>query len=204
LARTLAARDVATFEHARRVRRYATALALRLGIVDFEGLRTIEIAALFHDVGKLAIPDRLLSKAGPLTPEEYDHVKRHAAIGADLLAGLAFPGPLALLVRHHHENWDGTGYPDRLRRDDIPVGSRALAIADCYDALTSDRPYRSAMTHATAMAMMSDRCGSMFDPEMIEAFLPIAEGLRPVSAYPRIETHEVRVHAGVPIEIGAR
>jgi HD-GYP domain-containing protein (c-di-GMP phosphodiesterase class II) len=186
------------------VRRYATALALKLGMVDFEGLRTIETAALFHDVGKLAIPDRLLNKAGPLTPEEYDQVKRHAAIGADLLAGLAFPGSLALLVRHHHENWDGTGYPDRLRRNDIPAGARALAIADCYDALTSDRPYRCAMTHATAMAMMSDRCGSMFDPEMIEAFLPIAEGLRPVSAHPRMATHEVGVDARVPLETGAR
>ena len=182
LARTLATRDIATFEHAKRVRRYATALALKFGIVDADELRAIETAALFHDVGKLAIPDRLLTKAGPLTPEEYEQVKRHAAIGADLLAGWSFPGPLALLVRHHHENWDGTGYPDRLRRNEIPVGARALAIADCYDALTSDRPYRRAISHATAMTMLSDRCGSMFDPVMIEAFLPIAEGLRPVSA----------------------
>ena len=177
---------------------------MRMGIADVEGLRTIETAALFHDVGKLAIPEQLLGKAGPLTREEYDHVKRHAAIGADLLSGLSFPGPLVRLVRHHHENWDGTGYPDRLRRDNIPAGARALAIADCYDALTSDRPYRSAISHATAMTMMSDRCGSMFDPEMIEAFLLIAEGLRPASAHPRLATRSASMHAPFPAETGAR
>jgi putative nucleotidyltransferase with HDIG domain len=200
----MAARDLATFEHAKRVRRYVTALALRLGIVDVDLVRTLQTAALFHDVGKLAISDNLLGKAGPLTPEEFDHVKRHAAIGADLLAGLSLPLSLLLLVRHHHENWDGTGYPDRLRRDEIPVGARMLAIADCFDALTSDRPYRSAMSHDTAMAMMSDRCGSMFDPEMIEAFLPIAGGLRSVSAYARPAAHPMRVRGPLPLEIGVR
>ncbi len=204
LARTLAARDIATFEHARRVRRYARALASRVGIVDEEELRTLETAALFHDVGKLAIPDHVLSKAGPLTPEEYEQVKRHAAIGADLLTGLAFPGPLALLVRHHHENWDGTGYPDRLRREDIPAGARALSIADCYDALTSDRPYRRALSHATAMAMMTDRCGSMFDPMMIEAFVSIAESLRPAALVSAPTVSSVRAGISSPLESGVR
>jgi HD-GYP domain-containing protein (c-di-GMP phosphodiesterase class II) len=123
----------------------------------------------------------LLAKTGALTPEEYEEVKQHAEIGADLLAGLSFPGPVALLVRHHHENWDGTGYPDGRRGVAIPAGARALAIADCYDALTSNRPYRRAMSHATAVAMMRERRGSMFDPVMVEVFLPVAESLRPVS-----------------------
>jgi putative nucleotidyltransferase with HDIG domain len=186
------------------VRRYARALASRVGIVDEEALRTLETAALFHDVGKLAIPDHVLSKAGPLTPEEYEQVKRHAAIGADLLTGLAFPAPLALLVRHHHENWDGTGYPDRLRREDIPAGARALSIADCYDALTSDRPYRRALSHAAAMEMMTDRCGSMFDPMMIEAFISVAGSLRTAALVP--EHAAVGVHAGIsfPLESGVR
>jgi putative nucleotidyltransferase with HDIG domain len=196
LARTLAARDIATFEHARRVRRYARSLASRIGIDDEASLRTIETAALFHDVGKLAIPGQLL-------PEEYEQVKRHAAIGADLLTGLSFPGPLALLVRHHHENWDGTGYPDRLRREEIPAGARALSIADCYDALTSDRPYRRALSHAAAMAMMTDRCGSMFDPNMIEAFLSIAEGLQPFSLFPA-GAALAGAHVPLPAETGAR
>jgi len=200
----VAARDIATFEHARRVRRYARALASRVGIVDEEELRTLETAALFHDVGKLAIPDHVLSKAGPLTPEEYEQVKRHAAIGADLLTGLAFPGPLALLVRHHHENWDGTGYPDRLRREDIPAGARALSIADCYDALTSDRPYRRALSHATAMAMMTDRCGSMFDPMMIEAFVSIAESLEPAALVSAHAVSSVRAGISSPLESGVR
>ena len=204
LARTLAARDTATFEHARRVRRYARALASRVGIVDEEELRTLETAALFHDVGKLAIPDHVLSKAGPLTPEEYEQVKRHAAIGADLLTGLAFPGPLSQLVRHHHENWDGTGYPDRLRREDIPAGARALSIADCYDALTSDRPYRRALSHATAMAMMTDRCGSMFDPMMIEAFVSIAESLQPAALVSAHTVSSVRAGISFPLESGVR
>jgi putative nucleotidyltransferase with HDIG domain len=205
LARTLATRDMATFEHAKRVRRYVTALAVKVGIIDSDALRTLETAALFHDVGKLAIPDHLLAKAGPLTPAEYAHVKRHAAIGADLLAGLSFPVPLTLLVRHHHENWDGTGYPDRLGHDHIPAGARALAIADCYDALTSDRPYRRAVPHGTAIAMMSDRCGSMFDPEMIEAFLAIADSLRPVSTYSRSTSQQrARLYVRVPVETGAR
>jgi len=200
----VAARDIATFEHARRVRRYARALASRVGIVDEEELRTLETAALFHDVGKLAIPDHVLSKAGPLTPEEYEQVKRHAAIGADLLTGLAFPGPLALLVRHHHENWDGTGYPDRLRRENIPAGARALSIADCYDALTSDRPYRRALSHATAMAMMTDRCGSMFDPMMIEAFVSIAESLQPAALVSAHAVSSVRAGISSPLESGVR
>ncbi len=203
LARTLAARDKPTFHHAKRVRRYATALALRVGIVDIEALRLVEAAALFHDVGKLAIPTRLLTKPGPLTPEEYEHVKRHAAIGADLLAGLSFPADLSRLVRHHHENWDGTGYPDRLRRDDIPAGARALAIADCYDALTSDRPYRRAVSHAAAISMISDRCGSMFDPEMVEAFLPLAAGFWPAASDRRVTLHP-NPQARVPIATGAR
>ena len=200
----MAARDLATYEHAKRVRRYATALAVKVGIADLDVLRTIETAALFHDVGKLAIPDRLLGKAGPLTCEEYDHVKQHAAIGADLLAGLSFPGPLAILVRHHHENWDGTGYPDRLRHDDIPVGARALAIADCYDALTSDRPYRRALTHPAAMAMIAARRGSMFDPRMTDAFLEIVQGLRPVSVYAWSAKRPRRVQGPMPVEACAR
>jgi putative nucleotidyltransferase with HDIG domain len=199
----MATRDLATFEHAKRVRRYATALATKAGLSDPDLLRAIETAALFHDVGKLAIPDQLLAKPGPLTREEYDHVKQHAAIGADLLAGLSLPGPLPLLVRHHHENWDGTGYPSRLRGEDIPAGARALAIADCYDAMTSDRPYRRAMGHTAAMTMMSQRRGTMFDPQMTDTFFQIVQGLRPVSANARPAVRPPASRAALPLETGA-
>ena len=204
LARAIATRDRATYEHAERVRRYAMALAAQAGITDPLILRTIQTAALLHDVGKLAIPDRLLNKPGPLTTDEYDQVKQHAAIGADILSGVPFPGPLALLVRHHHENWDGTGYPDGRRRDDIPLGARVLAIADCYDALTSDRPYRRALAHDSAIAMIYERRGSMFDPQMTDAFLQIVWRLRPASAIARPWQRQPHARGPWPVEASAR
>ena len=175
LARAMAARDASTHEHARRVQRYALALADEISIGEDRTLAAIDAAALLHDIGKLGIPDRLLNKPGPLTPDEYDHVKLHAIIGADILSAVAFPGPLAVIVRHHHENWDGSGYPDGLRGEAIPIGARVLAIADCYDALTSDRPYRPALSHLCAVAMIHDRRGTMYDPGIVNAFLRIVQ-----------------------------
>ena len=105
-------------------------------------LRAIEAAALLHDMGKLAIPEHILNKPGKLTPAEMEKMKRHAAIGADILSSIDFPYPVVPIVRHHHENWDGTGYPDRIRGHAIPMGARVLSVVDCFDALTSDRPYR--------------------------------------------------------------
>jgi putative nucleotidyltransferase with HDIG domain len=175
----MAVRDLATWEHADRVRRYATALAREVAVIEEPLLQAIEAAALLHDVGKLAIPDALLDKPGPLTLDEYERVKQHAAIGGELLSEVAFPGPLASLVRHHHENWDGSGYPDGQSRLQIPLGARVLAIADCYDALTSHRPYRRALSHDSAVAMIHERRGSMFDPEMTDAFLEVICRLRP-------------------------
>jgi putative nucleotidyltransferase with HDIG domain len=174
----MAARDESVHAHAERVQRYALALARELRITDDRMLEAIESAALLHDVGKLGIPDRLLNKPGPLTPEEYATVKQHATLGAELLAAVPFNGPLALIVRHHHENWDGTGYPDALSRHEIPIGARVLSIVDCYDALTSDRPYRRAMSHDRAIAMIRERRGTMYDPDMTDAFLRVIRNLR--------------------------
>lgn len=175
LARALAARDGATHAHSRRVQRYAVALAGEISISEDRTLAAIDAAALLHDIGKLGIPDRLLDKPGPLTPDEYDHVKLHAIIGADILSAVAFPGPLAVIVRHHHENWDGTGYPDGLRGEAIPIGARVLSIVDCYDALTSDRPYRRALSHGCAVAIIHDHSGTMYDPQIVDAFLRIVQ-----------------------------
>jgi len=182
LARALAARDGSTHAHARRVQRYAVVLAGEISIAEDRTLAAIDAAALLHDIGKLGIPDRLLDKPGPLTPDEYDHVKLHAIIGADILSAVAFPGPLAVIVRHHHENWDGTGYPDGLRGNAIPIGARVLSVVDCYDALTSDRPYRRALSHGSAVAMIHERSGTMYDPEIVSAFLRIVQR---VDAAPR-------------------
>ena len=178
LTRTMTARDGVTFAHAQRVQRYAAALADEACIRDQRMLEAIDAAALLHDIGKLGIPDRLLHKPGPLTADEYSQVKQHATIGGDILAAMEFPGPLALIVRHHHENWDGTGYPDGLRGEAIPIGARVLAIVDCYDALTSDRPYRRSLSHDRAAAMILERRGTIYEPAIADAFLRTIDALR--------------------------
>jgi putative nucleotidyltransferase with HDIG domain len=147
-------------------------------------IEAVETAALLHDIGKLAIPDRLLHKPGPLTREEYEQVKLHAEIGADMLAGIDFAGPLATIVRHHHENWDGTGYPHGLSGDDIPFGARLLSIVDCYDALTSERPYRKEMPHDRALKMIVERRSTNFDPVVCDVFLRVVQTLRAGTAPP--------------------
>ena len=178
LARTMSARDGFTYAHAQRVQRFAAALAGAANIRDHRMLTALDTAALLHDIGKLGIPDQLLHKPGPLTADEYAQVQQHAVIGADILSAVSFAGPLALIVRHHHENWDGTGYPDGLRGDAIPLGARVLAIVDCYDALTSDRPYRRSLSHERAVEMIHERRGTMYEPEIADAFLRIVAELR--------------------------
>jgi HD-GYP domain-containing protein (c-di-GMP phosphodiesterase class II) len=180
LARAMAARDESTAHHAQRVQRYAVALAGEVCLGDTRMIAAINAAALVHDVGKLGIADRLLQKPGPLTPDEYERVKQHAVIGADILVAVALPG-LAVIVRHHHENWDGSGYPDGLSGETIPLGARVLSIVDCYDALTSDRPYRRALPHACAMTMIRQRRGTMYDPAIVDAFLRIVQRLQSVA-----------------------
>jgi putative nucleotidyltransferase with HDIG domain len=182
LARAMTARDALTHQHSQRVRRYAAALAGEACIVSGEMLEAIDGAALLHDIGKLGIPDRLLDKPGPLTRDEYDQVKQHAIIGADILGALCVQAPIALIVRHHHEKWDGTGYPDGLQGEDIPIGARVLAIADGYDALTSDRPYRRELSHEAAIDLIQQGRGTMYDPIIADAFLRIAQGVRAAAA----------------------
>jgi putative nucleotidyltransferase with HDIG domain len=177
LTRMMASRDRGTAAHARRVQTYASLLARHVCAGDSVLIEAVQTAALLHDIGKLAIPDHLLHKPGPLTVEEYELVKHHAAIGAEILEGLDFPGPLPLIVRHHHENWDGTGYPDGLLGTQIPPGARLLAIVDCYDALTSERPYRQGLPHECALEMILERRGTSFDPMISDAFLRIVEEL---------------------------
>jgi putative nucleotidyltransferase with HDIG domain len=203
LTRAMSARDALLHEHAQRVQRYAVALAGEIGIADHRLLEAVDAAALLHDIGKLGIPDRLLQKPGPLTQDEYDHVKQHVIIGADILAAVASPGPLALTVRHHHENWDGTGYPDRLRGAAIPIAARVLAVVDCYDALTSDRPYRRALSHDDASAMIHQRCGTMFDPEIAAAFLGIVQQLRSASSWEGAGQAQAPAHAPCRLEATA-
>lgn len=173
LAHAVDAKDEVTHDHTRRVQDRAVGLARVLGVEDEGEIQAIKAASLLHDVGKLAIPEHILNKPGRLTPAEYEIMKRHAAIGADILSVIGLPYAVAPIVRSHHENWNGTGYPDGLSGERIPIGSRILAVVDCYDALTSDRPYRPRMSEQEALKILSERSGEMYDPRVIEAFFAL-------------------------------
>lgn len=177
LAMAIDAKDQVTHGHIRRVQRFAVGLARSLGILDDRQIRAIEAAALLHDMGKLAIPEFILNKPGRLTAHEFAVMKTHAAIGADLLSSIKFPYPVVPIVRHHHENWDGTGYPDGLRGAEIPLGARILSVVDCYDALTSDRPYRPALPVSEALEILLQRRGKMYDPLVVDTFVREYSGL---------------------------
>jgi hypothetical protein len=153
------------------------ALDTDLGVQDERELDALKAAALMHDTGKLAVPEYILIKPGPLTPAEFERMKVHAAVGADILKSINFPYPVEPIVRHHHENWDGTGYPAGLKGQDIPVGARILSVVDCYDALTSDRPYRPRFSRQHAEQVLRDRIGVWYDPWVVEAFLGILDQL---------------------------
>jgi len=171
LAMAIDAKDQVTHGHIRRVQQQATTLARHVGVNDDKLLRAIEAAALLHDMGKLAIPEYILNKPGKLTDAEFEKMKLHASIGADILSAIDFPYPVVPIVRHHHENWDGTGYPSRIRGTDIPIGARILSVVDCFDALTSDRPYRPRLSDDDALDILRQRRGTMYDPLIVDAFL---------------------------------
>jgi putative nucleotidyltransferase with HDIG domain len=173
LAHAVDAKDEVTHDHTRRVQDQTVLLARALAVDDEGEIQAIQAAGLLHDVGKLAIPEHILNKPGRLTPAEFEIMKRHAPIGADILSVIGFPYAVAPIVRHHHENWDGTGYPDGLAGDRIPRGSRIIAVVDCFDALTSDRPYRPRMEDRDALQILSDRRGKMYDPQVVDAFFAL-------------------------------
>jgi putative nucleotidyltransferase with HDIG domain len=173
LAMAVDAKDQVTHGHVRRVQNYALALAKALNVNDDGLIRAVEAASLLHDMGKLAVPEHILNKPGKLTKAEFERMKLHADIGADILSSIRFPYPVIPIVRHHHENWDGTGYPHGLRGTDIPIGARILAVVDCFDALTSDRPYRKKLSDQEATDILLERRGKMYDPLVVDTFLTI-------------------------------
>jgi diguanylate cyclase (GGDEF)-like protein/putative nucleotidyltransferase with HDIG domain len=176
LAMAIDAKDQITHGHIRRVQQYAVGLAKHLGITDPAQISAIEAASLLHDMGKLAVPEYILNKPGKLTAAEFERMKLHASIGADILSAIDFPYPVVPIVRHHHESWDGSGYPDGLRSTAIPIGARILSVVDCFDALTSDRPYRPRMADAEAIRILLERRGSMYDPLIVDTFIAIHTG----------------------------
>jgi putative nucleotidyltransferase with HDIG domain len=177
LALAIDAKDQVTHGHIRRVQRFTMSLADALGVKDEKQLDALKAAALLHDTGKLAVPEYILNKPGPLTASEFERMKVHAAVGADILKSIDFPYPVEPIVRHHHESWDGSGYPHGLKGQAIPLGARILSVVDCYDALTSDRPYRPRMTRQQAEQVLRDRRGTVYDPWVVDEFLRILDGL---------------------------
>ena len=164
LAMAIDAKDDVTHNHVRRVQAYALRWP-RLGVSDEQTLKAIEAAALLHDTGKLAVPERILNKPGKLTAAEFEQMKLHVDVGADILSLVDFPYPVVPIVRCHHENWDGSGYPAGVAGEaTIPIGARILSVVDCFDALTSDRPYRKRLTDEDAIAILVERRGRMCRP----------------------------------------
>jgi diguanylate cyclase (GGDEF)-like protein/putative nucleotidyltransferase with HDIG domain len=167
LSLAIEAKDHTTHDHLRRVQVYAVEIAKDLGL-NQDQLSAIRAAAMLHDIGKLAVPEHILSKPGRLTPEEFEKMKIHPIVGAEILDRVQFPYPVVPIVRSHHEKWDGMGYPDGLKSEGIPIGARILSAVDCFDALASERPYRQAMTPQEAMNALASEKGRSFDPRVVE------------------------------------
>ncbi|MDX6703764.1 MAG: hypothetical protein QOF26_3990 [Baekduia sp.] len=172
LCNAVEARDAYTGKHAERVAAYGMEIARALD-APFSDDPEVEFGFLLHDVGKVAVPDSILWKPEPLTTEERTLMERHPLVGWEILREIDFLGEAKLVVRHHHERWDGTGYPDRLAGDVIPLAARVFAVADVLDALTTLRPYRPPSTLDVAREMIRDTSGTHFDPEVVDAFLGI-------------------------------
>ncbi len=201
LALAIEAKDHTTHDHLQRVQVYAMELAkeLRLSEDETEALRA---AAVLHDIGKLAVPEHIISKPGKLTPEEFEKMKMHPIVGAEILEQVDFPYPVVPIVHSHHEKWDGSGYPDGLKGEAIPIGARILAAVDCLDALASDRQYRRALPLDEAMARVVADAGKSFDPRVVEILqrryveLEQMAKAEPVNTAPKLST-EVKVERGL-------
>lgn len=170
LATAIDAKDQTTHCHVRRVQIYAAGMGEVFGLSPNE-IAALKAGALLHDIGKLAVPPHILNKPGPLTPAEFEKMKIHTVVGAQILGRVDFPYPVIPIVRHHHEQWDGRGYPDRLRGEQIPITARIISVVDCFDSVREDRPFRRGMTMDEATALLLRGAGIHFDPVVVEQFL---------------------------------
>ncbi len=177
LALAVDAKDQTTYGHIRRVRAYAMGLAKLRGIVDSEELKAIETGSLLHDIGKLAIEDYILNKPGRLSKQEFEKMKLHAPAGDEILQQVRFPFPVARYVRYHHERWDGLGYPDGLKGEEIPLGARILSIADAFDAIRSTRPYKLSFGIQDSIELLRAQGGTIYDPDLVDLFISHIEEL---------------------------
>jgi diguanylate cyclase (GGDEF)-like protein/putative nucleotidyltransferase with HDIG domain len=176
LALAIDAKDQTAQSHIRRVQVYAAGLARAFGMTmnEIQGVKT---AALLHDIGKLAVPEHILSKPGPLTQEEFQKIRIHPQVGAEIISGVPFPYPVAPLILSHHERWDGKGYPAGLKGSEIPLGARILAVVDYFDALMSERPYHKAMGLEAAIGLLRQESGKALDPRVVEMFIDMYPAL---------------------------
>ena len=200
LALAIEAKDETTGEHLQRVRVYAMELANELGLSDDEK-EALQAASVLHDIGKLAVPEHIISKPGKLTPDEFEKMKIHPIVGAEILEQVRFPYPVVPIVRAHHEKWDGSGYPHGLEGEAIPIGARILAAVDCLDALASDRQYRKALPLDEAMAKVASEAGTSFDPQIVAILqrrykeLEKLANEQPLQAPPKLST-DIKVERG--------
>jgi len=176
LALAIDAKDQTAQSHIRRVQVYAAGLARSLGMNDNE-IQGVKTAALLHDIGKLAVPEHILSKPGPLTQEEFQKIRIHPQVGAEIISGVPFPYPVAPLILSHHERWDGKGYPGGLRGEEIPLGARILSVVDYFDALMSERPYHKAMSLDAALGLLRQEAGKALDPRVVQTFIDMYPSL---------------------------
>src|SRR5262249_23941450 len=176
LAMAIDAKDDVTHDHIQRVKLFASRMGQAVGLSEIE-IEALRAGALLHDIGKIGVPAYILNKPGKLTEHEFEQMKMHTIIGADMLSNVPFRYPVVPIVRHHHERWDGKGYPDGLRADDIPITARILTLVDNYDALRSDRPYKTGMTREEALTYIRNNAGTFFDPSLVDLFLCMADNL---------------------------
>src|SRR6185436_16205710 len=176
LARAIDAKDQTAQSHIRRVQTYAAGLAKEIGL-SAEEIQGVKTAALLHDIGKLAVPEHILSKPGPLTQEEFQKIRIHPQVGAEIIAAVPFPYPVAPLILSHHERWDGKGYPQGIGGEAIPMGARILTIVDYFDAVTTDRPYHKPLSHESAIGLLKHEAGRALDPSLVQTFVAILPSL---------------------------
>jgi len=184
LARAIEVKDPYTYGHSERVTQYALVIARKLGLDEW-ALRNIKYAGALHDIGKLGIARNILNKPGELSEEEFLHVKSHPQMGDSIIEPVSFLKEPRDIILHHHERYDGKGYPDGLKGEEIPLGARILAVADSFEAMMSDRPYRSALDLHEAIAEIKDNSGTQFDPAIVQVFVEtLSEEETPVSVPP--------------------
>jgi HD-GYP domain-containing protein (c-di-GMP phosphodiesterase class II) len=198
LAQALDARDAYTAGHSRRVSEYSCAIAKAMGLKDRE-IDTIRVGSLLHDLGKIGISDVVLQKPGGLTPEEIKLIQQHPVIGRRILENVQGMEPYLEIVELHHENWDGTGYPRGLKAEETPLYARIVKIADAYDAMTSDRPYRRGMTHAEAISRLQRGAGTEMDAEIVEVFIGLGDLVKQQAVLSGLQNLSKAVEESAPI-----